>query len=74
LREVKKIKEEKKKSMERLRVKAGEGESLTHTRRSVGMGCLRRGKWIRDEKFVSGRGVSDSVTSRVRCVWKLLRE
>ena len=47
-----------------LRDKSGGGESLTHTRWSVGIGYLRRGKWIRDEKFVSGRGVS-SVTSRL---------
>ena len=36
--------------------KAGEGESLAHTGWSGEMGYLRRGKWIRVEKFVSGRG------------------
>jgi hypothetical protein len=41
---------------ERLRAKAGGGESLEHTRWSGEMGYLRKGKWIRDEKFVSGRG------------------
>jgi hypothetical protein len=32
------------------------GESLAHTRWSGGMGYLRRGKRIRDERFGSGRG------------------
>ncbi len=35
---------------ESLRAK-DEGENLTHTRWSGGMGYLRRVKWIRDEKF-----------------------
>ena len=30
--------------------------TASHTRWSGGMGYLWRGKWIRDEKFVSGRG------------------
>jgi hypothetical protein len=42
---------------ERLRGKSGGGETLGHTRWSGGMGYLRRGKWIRDERFVSGRGL-----------------
>ena len=37
--------------------KAGIGERLTHSRWSGEMGCIRRGKWIRDKNFVSG-GVS----------------
>jgi hypothetical protein len=32
------------------------GKRFTHTRWSGGRGYLRRGKWIRNEKFVSGRG------------------
>ena len=36
----------------RLRVEAEGDENLTHSRWSGGMGYLRRGKWIRDEKFV----------------------
>jgi hypothetical protein len=34
----------------------GGGEILTHTRCSGGIGYLRSGKWIRDEKFMSERG------------------
>ena len=41
---------------ERLRGKPGGGESLGHNRWSGGMRYLRRGKWIRDETFVRGRG------------------
>jgi hypothetical protein len=37
---------------ERLRVEAGGGEFLVHTRWSGGLGYLRRGKWIRDERFI----------------------
>ena len=40
---------------ERLRTKAGGGESLAHTRWSGGRGYLRREKWIGGERFVSGR-------------------
>ncbi len=39
-----------------LKAKAGGDESLAHTRWSGGMGNLRRGKRIRDERFGSGRG------------------
>jgi hypothetical protein len=39
-----------------LRAKAGGGESLAHTRWSGGRGYRRRGKWIRGERFVSGKG------------------
>ena len=42
---------------ERLTAKAEGGEILAHTRWSGGMGYLRRGNRIRDERFVSGRGV-----------------
>ena len=39
-----------------------EGVKASHTLRWSGeMGYLRRGKWIRDERFVSGRGESVSV-------------
>ena len=41
------------------------GESLPHTLWSGGIRYLRRGKWIRDEMFVSGR---------VQCVGGMLRE
>ena len=41
-------------SSERLRAKAEGPESLAHTRWSGG--DLRSGKWIRDERVVSGRG------------------
>jgi hypothetical protein len=34
-----------------------EGESLEHTRWNGGTAYLRRGKWTRDEKIVSGRWV-----------------
>ena len=40
----------------RLRAEAGGGESLAHKVERVKMKYLRRGKWIRDEKFASGRG------------------
>jgi hypothetical protein len=35
--------------------KAGGGETLARTRLGGGMGYLRKGTWIRDEKFVSER-------------------
>ncbi len=42
--------------IERLRAKAAGGENLGHMRWSGGMRYISRGKWIRDEMFVSGRG------------------
>ena len=39
----------------RVRGTSGGCESLTHTRWIGGMRYLRRGKWIRDEMFVSGK-------------------
>jgi len=41
---------------ERLRAKAGGGESLSHTRWNGDRGYLRREKGIRGERSVSGRG------------------
>ena len=41
---------------EGLRTKTGRGENLRRVGGSGKMGYLRRGKWIRDEMFVSERG------------------
>jgi hypothetical protein len=42
---------------ERLRARAGGGESLQHTRWTGGRGYLRTGKCIEGERFVGWRGL-----------------
>ena len=48
------------------------GESLAHT--SGGRGYRSRGKWIRDEKFVSGRGecVCEAIGAPSRLIRKAM--